>query len=216
VTCLRFRRCLSRLKRPRLPAWHQAWHLPSPHLQRSAYARLYRRRFTRGLRAAPMPVTKQTLKFQRYNENRIAREPGLEHLTGRGENCHSDGHRSGRGARTGNYDVRLAAEDFEWAAELVRIAGDILVKEAPSEMEADLTRGEMVKKIITTPQKHGGETTGRVISRTLPNVSNDARRGRRPENVGRPRNDLDRVRRFCSFWTWRRFTMSHQKCPRIS
>ena len=120
------------------------------------------------------------------------------------------------GREPGNYDVRLAAEDFEWAAELVRIAGDILVKEAPSEMEADLTRGEMVKKIITTPQKHGGETTGRVISRTLPNVSNDARRGRRPENVGRPRNDLDRVRRFCSFWTWRRFTMSHQKCPRIS
>ena len=120
------------------------------------------------------------------------------------------------GREPGNYDVRLAAEDFEWAAELVRIAGDILVKEAPSEMEADLTRGEMVKKIITTPQKHGGETTGRVISRTLPNVSNDARRGRRPENVGRPRNDLDRVRRFCIFRTWRRFTMSHQKCPRIS
>jgi len=31
---------------PRLHAWHQAWHLPSPHLQRSAYARVYRRRFT--------------------------------------------------------------------------------------------------------------------------------------------------------------------------
>jgi hypothetical protein len=83
----------------------------------------------------------------------------------------------------GNYDVRLGAEDFEWAAELMRIAGDIQVKEAPSEMQVDLTRGEMVKKIIATLQKHGGETTGGVISRTLPNVSNDARRGRRPENV---------------------------------
>jgi hypothetical protein len=68
----------------------------------------------------------------------------------------------------GNYDVRVTAEDFQWAAELVRIAGDILVKEAPSEMEVDLTRGETAKKIIATPQKHGGETTGRVISRALP------------------------------------------------
>jgi hypothetical protein len=50
------------------------------------------------------------------------------------------------GREPGNYDVRLAAEDFEWAAELVRIAGDILVKETPSEMEVDLTRGEMVKE----------------------------------------------------------------------
>jgi hypothetical protein len=81
------------------------------------------------------------------------------------------------GREPGNYDVRLAAEDFEWAAELVRIAGDIPVKEAPSEMEVDLTRGEMAKKIIATLQKHGAETTGRIISRTLPNVSNDARRG---------------------------------------
>ena len=29
-----------------LAAWHQAWHLPPPRLQPSAYPRLYRRRFT--------------------------------------------------------------------------------------------------------------------------------------------------------------------------
>jgi hypothetical protein len=78
-------------------------------------------------------------------------------------------HHSAVRREPGNYDVRVTAEDFQWAAELVRIAGDILVKEAPSQMEVDLTRrGETAKKIIATLQKHGGETTGRVISRALP------------------------------------------------
>jgi hypothetical protein len=57
------------------------------------------------------------------------------------------------GREPGNYYVRVTAEDFEWAAELLRIAGDILAKEAPSEMEAELTRIQMAKRILVSVRK---------------------------------------------------------------
>jgi RimJ/RimL family protein N-acetyltransferase len=40
-----------------LPAWHQAWHLPSRHLHRSAHSRPYRRRASRWRGGDLMPVT---------------------------------------------------------------------------------------------------------------------------------------------------------------
>jgi hypothetical protein len=72
------------------------------------------------------------------------------------------------GREPGNYYVRVTAEDFEWAAELVRIAGDILAKEAPSEMEAELTRIRMAKRILNVLKKHGGETSQRDLFRAIP------------------------------------------------
>lgn len=45
--------------RDHLPAWHQAWHLPSLHLQRSAHARLYGRRASRWRGGGLMPVTNE-------------------------------------------------------------------------------------------------------------------------------------------------------------
>jgi hypothetical protein len=99
--------------------------------------------------------------FGRFISRAGRTELGLEHFTGRAAKIaiRIATIRVG-GREPGNYDVRVTAEDFEWAAELVRIAGDIVVKEAPSEMEVDLTRGETAKKIKATLRKHSGETNG--------------------------------------------------------
>ena len=72
------------------------------------------------------------------------------------------------GASHATVRFAITAEDFEQAAKQIRIASDILAKEAASDMAPDMTPVQVIKKIVATLTKHCGEATKRVLYRAMP------------------------------------------------